>query len=251
MFFLYTLTGLLVGTIIGMTGVGGGSLMTPVLIFGFGIPPAIAIGTDLLFAGITKAGGSLTYAIQGQVDWPVCLALTAGSIPSALITLLAETYFGRPDSHVLALVLGFALLLTGIALLFKEKLLAGKIRAGCTPASAIRLTVLAGIAIGALVTITSVGAGAIGLALLLALYPDRPTKKLIASDVMHTVPLTLIAGFGQLKLGAIDLHLLAGLLIGSLPGIWLGKKIGDQIPERLMQKLLAALLTGIGLKFIS
>ncbi|MDE3209023.1 MAG: sulfite exporter TauE/SafE family protein, partial [Pseudomonadota bacterium] len=219
MILAYTLTGFAVGTVIGITGVGGGSLMTPILIFGFGIQPAIAIGTDLLFAGITKASGGLTSAFKRQVEWPVFSKLAAGSIPAALLTVIAEARYGRPDNHTLTLILGLALLLTGIALLFREKFLHGKFHVKMKPVSQTGLTFLAGCAIGILVTLTSIGAGAIGIALLLILYPDYPAKKLIATDVMHTVPLTLIAGYGQLRLGAIDLHLLAGLLMGSLPGM--------------------------------
>ena len=257
----FILAGFFVGLVVGMTGVGGGSLMTPILIFFFGIKPYLAVGTDLLFAAVTKAGGSLSLARRKLVDWSIVGHLAAGSVPAALLTLWALHQRGAADPGVQKLMttlLGAALLLTAGATLFKA--LAGKAAPRTlNAADAARapqprhwaLPVLLGAVIGALVTLTSVGAGAIGVVVLMLLYPLLPLPRIVGADIAHAVPLTLVAGLGHASIGAVDWQLLALLLTGSLPGIWLGSRLMVKTPERLVRALLAALLGYAGLKLVA
>ncbi|MEN9781766.1 MAG: hypothetical protein RL014_2914 [Pseudomonadota bacterium] len=257
----FILSGFVVGAIVGLTGVGGGSLMTPLLIFGFGIKPFMAVGTDLLFAAATKASGSVSLARSRLIDWPVVGLLSLGSIPAALLTLYALHRLGPADEavqRVMTSTLGLALLLTAAATLYKA------LRGGARPravsanelADATRprhaaLPVLFGAAIGALVTLTSVGAGAIGVSALMLLYPRLPLARIVAADIAYAVPLTLVAGLGHASLGSVDWSLLGLLLAGSIPGIWLGTRLVSRTPERLIRALLSLLLAWAGLKLIS
>jgi uncharacterized protein len=257
----FVFAGFFVGLIVGLTGVGGGSLMTPLLIFGFGVKPYLAVGTDLLFAAFTKAGGALNLARARLIDWPVVGLLSAGSIPAALLTILALRQVGAAEpavQHVMTTTLGGALLLTAAATLYK----AVKGQAGprhIDPAQLKRATrprhwalpVLFGAAIGTLVTITSVGAGAIGVTALMLLYPALPLPRIVAADIAYAVPLTLVAGLGHASIGSVDWSLLALLLVGSLPGIWLGSRLVLKAPERLIRSLLSVLLAYAGAKLIS
>jgi hypothetical protein len=235
--------------------------MTPLLIFFFGIKPHLAVGTDLLFAAVTKAGGSVSLARRGLVDWPIVGQLAIGSVPASLLTLWALHQRGPADAavqHLMTSVLGAALLLTAAATLYK--VLAGQpaparsTPAGTRPATRARhcaLPVALGAAIGALVTLTSVGAGAIGVVVLMALYPLLPLPRVVGADIAHAVPLTLVAGLGHASIGSVDWPLLALLLTGSLPGIWLGSQLMTRTPERLVRGLLAALLAYAGLKLVT
>ncbi len=256
----FILAGFAVGIIVGLTGVGGGSLMTPILIFGFGIKPYLAVGTDLLFAAVTKAGGSISLARRRLVDWRIVAQLAAGSVPAALLTLWLLHRHGAADPAVQRLmtsVLGVALLLTAAATLYKA--LAGKAAPppvasrdpSATRARHWALPVAFGALIGALVTLTSVGAGAIGVVVLMLLYPRLPLPRIVGADIAHAVPLTLVAGLGHASLGSVDWPLLGLLLTGSLPGIWLGSRLMTKTPERLTRGLLAALLGYAGLKLVS
>lgn len=249
----YTFAGLVVGFIVGITGVGGGSLMTPILVLGFGIHPTIAVGTDLLYASITKAGGSIAHARQGTVDWSVAGWLAAGSLPSALATtflLRRLERFGYDLSGLINTTLGAALVLTALALLVGEWL--KRSRGGKSARGALQgrgraaATVAVGVVLGALVTISSVGAGALGAAALLFLYRDMPTVRIAGTDIVHAVPLTAVAGLGHASLGHIDYALLASLLMGSLPGIYFGSRIAAGIPERWLRPALATLLILVG-----
>lgn len=252
--FSYTFAGLVVGFIVGVTGVGGGSLMTPILVLGFGINPVIAVGTDLIYASITKAGGSLVHARQNTVDWPVAGRLAAGSIPSALATtflLRRLERFGYDLSALINTTLGAALVLTALALLANEWL--KRSRGGMTARGGLQegrvraaVTVVVGIALGALVTISSVGAGALGAVALLFLYRDMPAVKIAGTDIVHAVPLTAVAGLGHASLGHIDYALLVSLLAGSLPGIYFGSRIAAGVPERLLRPALATVLILVG-----
>jgi len=254
----YTLSGLLVGFIVGLTGVGGGSLMTPLLILGFSVPPATAVGTDLLYAAFTKAGGVWVHGRRGTVDWKLVGRLAIGSLPAALITVLGLNTLGVESqifSGLITSTLGVALILTALALLFRQQLARlGRSRLGFLVAWRDRHLVVATIATGAilgiLVTITSVGAGALGMVALIVLYPRSPTVTLVGSDIAHAVPLTLIAGVGHAYLGTVNFGLLGSLLLGSLPGIYLGSHIGGQIPERILRPALATILAVIGGKLI-
>ncbi len=255
------LAGFAVGLIVGLTGVGGGSLMTPILIFFFGIKPYMAVGTDLLFAAVTKAGGTWRLARQRLVPWRVVGQLCAGSLPAALATLWVLHRVGPASPQVQSVMthtLGVALLLTAAAMLYKAargKVLPASLP-GTDPAQATRarhwsLPVLFGAVIGTLVTLTSVGAGAIGVSVLLILFPLLPLPRIVAADIAYAVPLTLVAGLGHASLGSVDGPLLATLLAGSLPGIWLGTRLMRHTPERLVRSLLSLLLAYAGTKLIA
>jgi hypothetical protein len=248
---LYSLSGLAVGLLVGFTGVGGGSLMTPLLVLLFGIHPSTAVGTDLLYAGLTKISGSLVHSRNDAVDWRVVRRLALGSAPAAALTLLALSYFGlaaRGTSHVITTTLGFALLLTAITLLFRKWLIARYGRA-LEAASARQISLLTtglGVVLGVLVTISSVGAGALGVTALLMLYPKMPTVRIVGSDIAHAVPLTLIAGTGHWMIGSVNFPLLFSLLIGSIPGIMIGSHFASRVPDRVLRPLLAGTLALVG-----
>lgn len=259
--FAFIFAGFFVGIVVGLTGVGGGSLMTPILIFVFGVKPYMAVGTDLLFAAFTKMGGTVKMARARQVEWRVVFHLSAGSIPAALITLLILNRVGAANAHVQHLMtntLGVALLLTAAATLYKA------VRGKAAPTSVARgqeaqaakplhwsLPLLFGAVIGTLVTLTSVGAGAIGVTVLMVLYPLLPLPRIVAADIAYAVPLTLVAGLGHASLGSVDWPLLAKLLAGSIPGIWVGSHLMSRIPERVIRSLLSVLLAYAGTKLIA
>lgn len=257
----YVLAGFAVGTIVGLTGVGGGSLMTPLLIFFFGVKPYLAVGTDLLFAAFTKLGGTVSFARQRIVPWRVVGLLSLGSLPAALCTLAVLRWVGPADPRVQSVMtgtLGVALLLTAAAMAYKAvrgkqlpRQLAAEDEARASQPRHWSLPVLLGAAIGAMVTLTSVGAGAIGVSVLLLLYPLLPLPRIVAADIAYAVPLTLVAGLGHASLGSVDWPLLAKLLAGSLPGIWLGTRLTRHTPDRLVRSLLSALLAWAGLKLVA
>ena len=258
---VFVFAGFAVGLVVGLTGVGGGSLMTPLLIFFFGVKPHLAIGTDLLFAAFTKMGGTVSLARARIVDWKIVGQTAAGSIPAALVTLYALHLLGpaSPAAHaVMTTTLGIALLLTAAAMLYKA--LYGKAAPRHIDAAALgaatqarhwALPVLFGAVIGAMVTITSVGAGAIGVIVLMLLYPALPLPRIVATDIAHAVPLTLVAGLGHASIGSVDWVLLAKLLAGSLPGIWLGARLVTRTPDRWIRSLLSVLLAYAGVKLIA
>jgi len=254
--YLYTLSGFAVGAIVGLTGVGGGSLMTPLLVLVFGVPPATAVGTDLLYAALTKAGGTVAHGQKGHIDWQITRRLALGSIPAAAITLLVLSQLPKGNNVIGQIIshgLGFALLLTAIAILFGRKL---REYAGEHDNSEIRqhhlakITITVGAILGVLVTISSVGAGALGVAVLFFLYPKLSPVKIVGSDVAHAVPLTLVAGLGHWLLGGVDWSLLGSLLLGSLPGIWLGTQVSAKVPEHILRRILATMLVLIGGKLV-
>lgn len=251
----FAISGFAVGTIVGLTGVGGGSLMTPLLILLFGVSPLTAIGTDLLYAAITKAGGAAIHARRGNVDWSIVARLAAGSVTGALLTL-AVLSLAPMDRATLAptltACLGGALILTAIALLGKERLQrrASAWNAALRTGWADALTLLVGLTLGVLVTLSSVGAGALGVAALAFLHPRLPAVRIVASDIAHAVPLTLVAGLGYAQLGSVDWVLLGSLLTGSLPGVWLGSTLSARVPDRILRSVLASLLCLIGIRFV-
>lgn len=254
---LYPLSGFVVGGIVGLTGVGGGSLMTPLLVLLFGIHPATAVGTDLLYAAITKSGGTIVHARKGHVDWRITGLLAAGSIPASILTIWALSYLPKQSpavSHIISISLGIALLLTACAIIFRQKLqryaLSHAEDSAHTRLQA-PITVAIGITLGILVTISSVGAGALGVAVLFFLYPKLPAIRIVGSDLAHAVPLTLIAGLGHWAIGSVDWSLLGSLLIGSLPGIWLGSHASAKVPERILRPMLAIMLVLVGSKLIT
>ncbi|HRF74451.1 MAG TPA: sulfite exporter TauE/SafE family protein, partial [Accumulibacter sp.] len=246
-----------VGAIVGLTGVGGGSLMTPLLVLVFGIHPATAVGTDLLYAAITKAGGTVVHARKGHVDWRVTRLLATGSIPAAALTIWALSFLPKQSaevSHIMSVSLGVALLLTACSIIFRHKLQDHALaHAGDSAHTQLRapITIAFGALLGVLVTVSSVGAGALGVAVLFYLYPRLPTIRIIGSDVAHAVPLTLVAGLGHWLLGSVNWTLLGSLLLGSLPGIWLGSHASARVPDRILRPILAFMLVLIGGKLIA
>jgi uncharacterized protein len=247
-------SGFAVGAIVGLTGVGGGSLMTPLLVLLFGIHPATAVGTDLLHAAITKTGGTYVHARQGRVDWRITGLLAAGSLPAAVATLAALHHYSNHlggDSRIITITLGAALLLTAAVLILRTSL--QRISQAQVPGLGRFpiFTILTGVVLGFLVTISSVGAGALGVTALFFLYPELKAAKIVASDLAHAVPLTLVAGLGHWLFGSVDWWLLLSLLIGSLPGIWLGSQFVGRIPEKLLRFLLAGMLVIVGSKLIT
>lgn len=247
---LYTLSGFAVGTIVGLTGVGGGSLMTPLLVLFFGVAPVTAVGTDLLFAAFTKTGGAWAHARRGNVDWSVVGWLATGSVPASAVTLvLLHVFVPHPArlSAIVSVALGIALIITAGALLFREKLRAWAARRDAPRGPSLpQRTMVVGAILGVLVTVSSVGAGALGVTALFFLYPGLAAARIVGTDIAHAVPLTLVAGLGHAAAGAVDWKLLVALLIGSLPGIWLGSALSQRIPERLLRTVLAGMLVLIG-----
>lgn len=253
----FIVAGLLVGFIVGMTGVGGGSLMTPILLW-FGVNPAAAVGTDLLYAAITKAGGVWVHQKHRNIDWRVTGWLALGSVPAAALMLwLLKGLHG--DQEVLNAVikqsLGVVLVLTALAVLFKKRLMSFAARlSGPTPRLSPRgldiLTVVVGVVLGAMVTLTSIGAGALGTVALFFLYPLLATCRLVGTEIAHAVPLTLVAGLGHASMGNMDWTILTYLLMGSLPGIYLGSNLAGRVPEAVLRPCLAVMLAMIGYKLI-
>jgi hypothetical protein len=254
---LLPLSGFAVGLLVGLTGVGGGSLMTPLLVLVFGFKPATAVGTDLLYAAITKSGGSWVHHRHDNIDWTITGRLALGSVPAAGLTLLLLAQLGvqgHGATGLISVVLGFALLLTALSLFFRQRLLDLAKRRSASADFSHRhvagLTVAVGAVVGALVTISSVGAGALGVTALAFLYPQLATRRIVGSDIAHAVPLTLVAGLGHWWLGTVDMVLLVSLLLGSLPGIALGAHFAAKVPERALRGLLASVLLLIGGKLI-
>jgi len=236
-----------VGLLVGMTGVGGGSLMTPLLILLFGIHPATAVGTDLLYAAATKTVGSASHGWAKSIHWPAVIRLACGSIPASIVTLYVFWQLdldGESSRNVVNLVLCFALFLTATSLIFRKAIMEryrGRLL-DLDPRTTSRATVLVGAALGVLVSISSVGAGAVGVTALLLLYPQLPMKRIVGSDIAHAVPLTLVAGIGHWATGAIDWHLMGVLLIGSMPGILIGSYFAQRVPETALRLVLATTL---------
>jgi uncharacterized membrane protein YfcA len=254
---LYALSGFAVGMLVGFTGVGGGSLMTPLLVLAFGIHPSTAVGTDLLYAAATKSVGTVVHGASGTVDWGIVLRLASGSVPATALTLLFLSHLGKTHADaghgVITTVLGVALILTAVAVLFRGMIVAFFARR-VGPVDARRttlLTVLLGAVLGVLVSLSSVGAGAIGVTVLLILYPTLPAGKLVGSDIAHAVPLTLLAGLGHWLMGSVNWALLGSLLTGSIPGIIIGSLLSARAPDRVLRPILASTLALVGWKLVS
>ncbi|WP_296949065.1 sulfite exporter TauE/SafE family protein [uncultured Massilia sp.] len=252
----YILSGFAVGLLVGMTGVGGGSLMTPLLTLLFGVNPSVAVGTDLAFAAVTKSAGTITHRVRGTVQWPIVRRLCLGALPAALAATLALQYVGPLDAaigRVIRYSIAVSVLLTVVAILFRARLLAwvqgrpGRQLQGRRLAAA---TIVAGAVLGVLVTVSSIGAGAIGATLLVMLYPQLEPAEVAGTDIAYAVPLTAIAALGHWWLGSIDWTLLGTLLLGSLPGITLGAWAARAVPERFLRGLLAMTLTGVAVKLL-
>jgi len=250
---LYALSGFCVGLLVGLTGVGGGSLMTPLLILLFGIHPATAVGTDLLYAAATKTGGSLVHGLARSIDWRVVGRLACGSLPASVATLVVLWQLNLNSEmarSLINLVLCGALFLTAAALVFRNAIMQ-RYRArldAMSPAATSAATIGVGVLLGVVVSISSVGAGAVGVMALLLLYPQLPMARIIGSDIAHAVPLTLVAGAGHWVMGAVDWHLMGSLLVGSLPGIVFGSYSAVRVPERALRLVLAATLVVVACK---
>jgi uncharacterized protein len=248
---LFALSGFFIGLLVGQTGMGGGALMTPLLILLFGVHPATAVGTDLLYASATKSVGTLVHGFNRTVNWHIVGRLAVGSVPSTALTLLMIAHFditGSAASRIISTVLGVMLLLTALSLVFRRQFLAfaGDRLMTVAPHRTTLLTTLMGIVLGVLVTITSVGAGALGVTALLMLYPRLPMVVIVGSDIAHAVPLTLVAGVGHWFLGSVDWPLLTSLLTGSVPGIIIGSYVSARVPDAVLRPILAATLVLVG-----
>ncbi|HEX9390827.1 MAG TPA: sulfite exporter TauE/SafE family protein [Usitatibacteraceae bacterium] len=248
----YSLAGLGVGLIVGLTGVGGGSLMTPLLVLLFGITPSVAVGTDLLYASITKTGGALVHGIKNSIQWKIVGWLALGSIPAALfvVSMLAgRKALSASQEQIFSFSLGVMLLLTALSLVYRKPIQAWAEQRSTHTAPAWQkplFTVLVGAFLGAAVSLSSVGAGAVGVTALVLLYPKLSAAKIVGTDIAHAVPLTLIAGLGHASLGHIDWLLLGSLLLGSLPGVALGSMLSTRLPDIFVRHSLVVLLLLIG-----
>ena len=252
---LYALSGLAVGALVGFTGVGGGSLMTPLLVLLFGIHPATAVGTDLLYAGLTKICGTAVHGRNHAIDWRVVRRMASGSVPAAALALWTLSHFGvdsKGTSAAITTTLGFALILTAVTLIFRRRLLraVASFLDRRSDRDIAALTVTLGAVLGVLVSISSVGAGAIGVTVLLMLYPRMPTVRIVGTDIAHAVPLTLLAGAGHWLIGSIDWALLVSLLCGSIPGIAIGSHFASRVPDRVLRPLMAGTLALVGGKLV-
>lgn len=248
--FAFSVAGLVVGFAVGATGVGGGALMTPILILLFGVSPAVAVGTDLLYAAGTKGFGVLLHRHKGTVEWRIVWLLMLGSIPSSVLTTAILHKVGINDQieQVITLTLCIAVISTGLLTLLKSQIQSFSEHESLDVLRKIHrqwrepMTVLSGVVLGVVVTLSSVGAGVIGAMILLLLYPRLPAISVVGTDLAHAVPLTLVAGLGHLTLGTVNFEMLGYLLLGSIPGIYLGTRIGFKLPDRVLKPVIATVL---------
>ena len=252
--FGFIVAGFIVGFLVGLTGVGGGSLMTPILLIFFHIKPALAVGTDLLYASVTKSVGIFVHGKLGNIDWRIVKLLAAGSVPASLATIIFLRTIDVDSTEAIATIkfsLGIALIVTSAAVLLRTKLMNLLAKETLIPEKYVAAsTVVLGIILGGLVTLTSVGAGALGVTALIVLYPHKKITTIVGSDIAHAVPLTLVAGLGHASLGTVDYNLLGTLLIGSIPGIYLGSHLSAKVAEHWIRVALAAILIYVGLKLV-
>jgi uncharacterized membrane protein YfcA len=248
---LYPVVGLVVGLIVGLTGVGGGSLMTPTLVFLFKIPIDVAVGTDLIFASLTKIFGVTAHSARGNVNWRIVTRLAAGSLPASIVTIFVLSQLkahGKPLDGIILPVLGVSLVATAAAVMLRKRILAaGGDFFDLSEQQANRCATVVGVVLGVMVTLTSVGAGAIGVAALMLLYPKLRGSEVVGSDLAHAIPLVTVAGLGHLQLGHIDYRLLVGLLLGSVPGIYIGSTVSSRLPDVMMRRILACILLVMGI----
>jgi uncharacterized membrane protein YfcA len=253
----YTLSGALVGLLVGLTGVGGGSLMTPLLTLLFSVPPSVAVGTDLAFASITKGFGTAAHRFHGNVRWDIVTYLCIGSITTALFSLVLMKILGEMGDaghQFIRISIGISVLLTALSLVFRKRMLNWIDVHPHYQLQGSRLkwaTIFVGCITGVLVTVSSIGAGAIGATLILLLYPRLQPSQVAGTDVAYAVPLTAIAGLGHWWLGNVHFDLLAGLLLGSIPSIWLGAHLAKHLPERMTRIALITTLTLVGIKMVA
>ncbi len=252
----YALGGLMVGFVVGLTGIGGGSLMTPVLILLFGISPTTAVGTDLLYASITKMIGAAIHGWRGHIDWRIVLLLGCGSIPGAIASLSVVHYLALDAKQLGSLInttLGLALLVTAVSLAFKSKLMRWIDGLGAVDyleRNQAWLTMISGSLVGIVVALSSVGAGAIGTMILFMLYPRLLASRIVGSDIAHAIFLTAVAGAGHMLIGSVNINLLANLLMGSIPGVIAGSLLCARLPEPWLRGALATLLIVVGSRLL-
>jgi uncharacterized protein len=244
---IVALSGFLVGLLVGQTGTGGGSLMTPLMVLLFGVHPATAVGTDLLYASATKSVGTVVHGAHHTVNWRIVGLLSLGSVPGTVVTLLVLSQFDLNSHHasaVISVMLGALLILTALSLVLRRQFVGvmGPLMEALTPRQVSRCTVAVGVTLGVLVTTTSVGAGALGVTALLLLYPRLPMASIVGSDIAHAVPLTLVAGLGHWWMGSTNWSMLMWLLTGSIPGIVLGSYLAVRVPDAVLRPILAATL---------
>jgi uncharacterized membrane protein YfcA len=252
--FGFIIAGFIVGFLVGLTGVGGGSLMTPILMIFFHIKPALAVGTDLLYASVTKSVGIFAHGKLGNIDWRVVKLLAAGSVPASFATILFLRSIDVDSNEAISTIkfsLGVALIITSVAVLLRTKLMSLLSKDSLIPEKYVASsTVTLGIVLGGLVTLTSVGAGALGVTALIVLYPHKKITTIVGTDIAHAVPLTLVAGLGHASLGTVDYNLLGTLLIGSIPGIYIGSHLSAKVAEHWIRIALAAILIYVGIKLV-
>ena len=254
---MYVFAGFMVGMIVGLTGVGGGALMTPLLILLFGVAPVSAVGTDLWFAAITKIVAGGVHHQKNLIDWEILKRLWLGSLPaSALMIYLMHSKLVSIDAKFLSQWVAYLVILTAIGILFQSRLKNIGKHFRISNELAFKawqpiLTILAGAILGVLVTLTSIGAGALGVVLLTYLYPLRLTPaRLVATDIVHAIPLAMFAGFGHLIVGHVDFELLAVLLLGSIPGVYIGARASSVLSAKWIRIFLAVVLIAVGTKLL-
>jgi uncharacterized membrane protein YfcA len=259
----FTLAGFAVGLLVGLTGIGGGALMTPILIVVFQVPLITAVSTDLLYAAITKCGGVVNYYRQKMVNWPVVILMLTGSLPGSFLTLNYLQGLGdfSEMESLINTVLGVSLVLTSFAVFLRTKIQAFSAKNSSDTAQRNKsastflkyrplITVLTGFGLGFLVTLSSVGAGALGTALLIICYPRMRMPEIVGTDLVHAVVLTAVAGAGHYSLGSVDLNMLSFLIIGSLPGVFIGSYYGVKLSSKVMQPVIGSVLMLIGGHFL-
>lgn len=252
----YIVSGFAVGVLVGLTGVGGGSLMTPLLTLLFGVSPTVAVGTDLAFASATKVAGTFAHRYRGNVHWNIVRHLCIGALPAAVLTAITLKYFGGLGDEVGQIIrysIAGSVMLTVIALIFRTRLqdwISAHPERQIHGTKLVTVTIVSGAILGTLVTISSIGAGAIGATILVLLYPSLSPAEVAGTDIAYAVPLTAIAALGHWWLGSINWELLVMLLLGSVPGITLGSLASRAIPEKVLRVLLACVLTAVAVKLV-
>jgi uncharacterized protein len=253
------LIGLLVGFLIGLTGMGGGALMTPLLLWTGWVAPTVAVGTDLVWNALTKTVGAAVHYRHKNVNLRLVWKLVSGSIPGALfglylIGLLKKTAGVAYIDHLIVRLLGGTLILVATLIIFK-----GYIRSWLPAIAAHSATnenlkgwqvPLLGFVVGVLVSFTSVGSGSLIVTTLLLMFPGERLNQLVGSDVFHGVLLVGVAALGHWHLGDVNLRLVGGLLLGSVPGVWIGSFIASHIPEGSLRPAVAVLLFVTGVKLL-
>src|SRR2546429_6385167 len=270
-----SLVGLLIGFLVGLTGMGGGSLLAPIMILFFRIPPVWAVGTDIAYSTVTKAVGSLVHIRQKSVNFKVALWLACGSVPATVLSISLVQYirkhYGDVVNGIIIHAIGFTLILVAVLLVLKPYLMRwlerrqlesrkqAALEGEVTPSQGATmwekryrplLTVFVGAFVGFLVGLTSVGSGTLIIVSMAFLFPRLANKELVGTDIFQAFLLLASALIGYLSGGTIKWDVVALLLIGSLPGVFIGSKLTRFIPDRLLRPILAAVLAISGLKLL-